>query len=318
MVEVMVLAEDLTKQFDDFTAVDHVNLGVERGQALVLLGPNGAGKTTTVRMLTSVLRPTCGRARVAGYDILQEPELVRASVGVLTEHHGLYGRMNAVEYLDFFGQLYGMERARIRQRVDALLENFGLADSRSKRLGEYSKGMRQKLALVRALLNEPPVLLLDEPTSAMDPESARVVRDAMHQLKNADRSIILCTHNLVEAEELADTIAIIRQGKIIVNDSVARLKSTLLGKPEYELRLAQNVDGLALNFPAGVCLTGRGEDWIRLSIEQPDEQNAAVLRYLLNDLGLPVISLKEIPFSLEQAYLAAMNRAVEVEETAHA
>jgi ABC-2 type transport system ATP-binding protein len=318
MVEVMVLAEDLTKQFDDFTAVDHVNLRVERGQALVLLGPNGAGKTTTVRMLTSVLRPTCGRARVAGYDILQEPELVRASVGVLTEHHGLYGRMNAVEYLDFFGQLYGMERARIRQRVDALLENFGLADSRSKRLGEYSKGMRQKLALVRALLNEPPVLLLDEPTSAMDPESARVVRDAMHQLKNADRSIILCTHNLVEAEELADTIAIIRQGKIIVNDSVARLKSTLLGKPEYELRLAQNVDGLALNFPAGVCLTGRGENWIRLSIEQPDEQNAAVLRYLLNDLGLPVISLKEIPFSLEQAYLAAMNRAVEVEETAHA
>ncbi len=318
MVEVMVLAEDLTKQFDDFTAVDHVNLRVERGQALVLLGPNGAGKTTTVRMLTSVLRPTCGRARVAGYDILQEPELVCASVGVLTEHHGLYGRMNAVEYLDFFGQLYGMERARIRQRVDALLENFGLADSRSKRLGEYSKGMRQKLALVRALLNEPPVLLLDEPTSAMDPESARVVRDAMHQLKNADRSIILCTHNLVEAEELADTIAIIRQGKIIVNDSVARLKSTLLGKPEYELRLAQNVDGLALNFPAGVCLTGRGEDWIRLSIEQPDEQNAAVLRYLLNDLGLPVISLKEIPFSLEQAYLAAMNRAVEVEETAHA
>lgn len=316
MVEVMVLAEDLTKQFDDFTAVDHVNLRVERGQALVLLGPNGAGKTTTVRMLTSVLRPTGGRARVAGYDILQEPEQVRASVGVLTEHHGLYGRMNAVEYLDFFGQLYGMKRERIRQRVDTLLENFGLADSRSKRLGEYSKGMRQKLALVRALLNEPPVLLLDEPTSAMDPESARVVRDAMHQLKNADRSIILCTHNLVEAEELADTIAIIRQGKIIINDSVARLKNTLLGKPEYELRLAQNVDGLALNFPAGVCLTGRGENWIRLLIEQPDEQNAAVLRYLLNDLGLPVISLQEIPFSLEQAYLAAMNRAVE--EAAHA
>jgi ABC-2 type transport system ATP-binding protein len=316
MAEVMVLAEDLTKQFDDFMAVDHVNLRVEKGQALVLLGPNGAGKTTTVRMLTSVLRPTGGRACVAGYDVLQEPERVRASVGVLTEHHGLYGRMNAVEYLDFFGQLYGMKRTQISQRVDILLKNFGLADSRSKRLGEYSKGMRQKLALVRALLNEPPVLLLDEPTSAMDPESARVVRDAMHQLKNADRSIILCTHNLVEAEELADTIAIIRQGRIIISGSIACIKNTLLGKSEYELRLAKNIDGLSLNFPAGVCLTGRGENWIRLQIERPDEQNAAVLRYLLNDLGLPVISLQEIPFNLEQAYLAAMNRAVEV--AAHA
>ncbi len=173
----MITAEDLTKHFDNFAAVESVNLNVDTGQVLVLLGPNGAGKTTTVRMLTSVLLPTRGRATVAGYDVVRQPDKVRASVGVLTEHHGLYGRMNAEEYLEFYGQLYGVERQQLDRRRDDLLEKFGLASARRKRLGEYSKGMRQKLALVRALLHEPPVLLLDEPTSAMDPESARMVRD---------------------------------------------------------------------------------------------------------------------------------------------
>jgi ABC-2 type transport system ATP-binding protein len=135
----------------------------------------------------------------------------------LTEHHGLYGRMNAVEYLDFYGQLYGVDRRSTQQRSDTLMEQFGLSSARKKRLGEYSKGMRQKLALVRAMLHNPPVLLLDEPTSAMDPESARVVRDAISTLRSTDRTIILCTHNLAEAEELADQVAIIRHGKILLH-----------------------------------------------------------------------------------------------------
>ena len=182
------------------------------------LGPNGAGKTTTVRMLTSVLRPTRGWARVAGYDVVDQPAQVRASVGVLTEQHGLYERMPADEYLDFFGQVYGLDARHAPEAHPGTAGTFGLGEYARRRIGEYSKGMRQKLALARALLHDPPVLLLDEPTSAMDPESARLVRDAIHELRSANRTIVICTHNLAEAEELADQIAIIRRGQIIAQE----------------------------------------------------------------------------------------------------
>ncbi len=152
----MIECEDLTKYFDSFKAVEGVTLNVRPGQVLALLGQNGAGKTTTVRMLTSVLTPTRGWARVAGYDVVRHPGEVRASVGVLTEMHGLYGRMTAYEYLDFFGQVYDLDPARRKQRADQLLEYFGLAPAANRRSGEYSKGMRQKLALARALIHEPP------------------------------------------------------------------------------------------------------------------------------------------------------------------
>lgn len=312
----MITAEDLTKHFDGFVAVSGVNLRVERGQVLVLLGPNGAGKTTTVRMLTSVLAPTRGRAVVGGYDVVRQPEKVRASVGVLTEHHGLYGRMNAEEYLEFYGQLYGMGRQQRRRRRDELLETFGLADARRKRLGEYSKGMRQKLALVRALLHEPPVLLLDEPTSAMDPESARMVRDAIQTLRSGERTIILCTHNLAEAEELADQVAIIRQGRILFNDHPERLKQSLLGPEEYEARLAGGLNGWSARLPEGVRLTGQGNDWLRFQVSGDAEAvNPALLRQLLQS-GLEIVSFSRVPRSLEMAYLRAVGR--ENEEARHA
>lgn len=303
----MIYTENLTKTFDDFVAVDSVHLDVSRGQILVLLGPNGAGKTTTVRMLTCILTPTRGTARVAGFDVIREPNMVRASVGVLTEHHGLYGRMNAVEYLEFYSSLYGMERNAARKKGDELLEHFGLSDVRKKRLGEYSKGMRQKLALVRALIHDPPVLLLDEPTSAMDPESSRMVRDSIRNLKSAQRTILLCTHNLNEAEQLADQIAIIRRGKIILNDTPANLKRALLGPTEFQVKLAGALDGTVKQFPAGVNVTSQGENWIRYYTDQPQMNNPILLQYLL-DNHLPVVSLSEVPRSLEDAYLQAVNQ----------
>jgi ABC-2 type transport system ATP-binding protein len=166
--------------------------------------------------------------------------------------------------------------------------------------------MRQKLALARALLHDPPVLLLDEPTSAMDPESARLVRDSLHDLRSADRAIVLCTHNLAEAEELADQIAIIRRGKIIVQGSPSTLKESLLGPPEYEVHLGVNVDGQNPLFPPGITLISRGPDWFRFRADQPLDENPRVLRSLL-DQNLPVISLYEVPRSLEQVYLQAVH-----------
>jgi ABC-2 type transport system ATP-binding protein len=309
-----IFAEDLSKNFDDFVAVNGVSFQVSAGQVLVLLGPNGAGKTTTVRMLTSILAPTRGHARVAGYDVVTQADQVRACVGVLTEHHGLYNRMNANEYLTFFGQLYGLKSRFCQERIRTLLEQFDLGFAGKKRLGEYSKGMRQKLALVRALLHDPPVLLLDEPTSAMDPESARMVRDAIQKLRSADRSIILCTHNLVEAEELADQIAIIRQGKIILQGTSLELKTTLLGAPEFEAHMACPLNGMGepdvwkAILPAGVDLVEKGEDWLRFKVLHPQLSNGPLLRLLL-DQNLEVVSFHEVPRSLEQIYLQAVGHA---------
>ncbi|MBN1536041.1 MAG: ABC transporter ATP-binding protein [Anaerolineales bacterium] len=302
----VISTQDLSKQFDQFWAVDGVDLDVNPGQVLALLGPNGAGKTTTVRMLTSVLKPTRGTAMIAGYDVVSHPAQVRASVGVLTEQHGLYNRMPADEYLDFFGKLYGLDPHRRITRINDLLENFGLHKDRRKRLGEYSKGMRQKLALARALIHEPPVLLLDEPTSAMDPESARLVRELIQGLRSESRAFIICTHNLAEAEELADQIAIIRHGKIIARGSPSGLKQTLLGSAEYEVRLASALDGKALRLPQGAALSSTDAHMIRYRTEHPDQVNPVILGYLLEE-GLKVISLQEVPRSLEQVYLSAIN-----------
>lgn len=303
----MIVTQDLSKSFDDFLAVNGVNLRVNAGEVLALLGPNGAGKTTTVRMLTSILRPTRGSARVAGYDVIHQSAKVRASVGVLTEQHGLYARMPAGEYLDFFGQLYALKPAQRRKRVDQLLEKFGLANVHQQRIGEFSKGMRQKLALARALFHDPPVLLLDEPTSAMDPESARLVRDSIRDLRSAERAIVICTHNLAEAEELADKIAIIRAGEIIAQGTPTHLKEEMLGPAEFEVRLGIPLNGRKPLVPNGVMVISQGSDWIRFQSVTPEESNPRLLRALL-DQDFPVISLQETPRTLEQVYLRAIQQ----------
>lgn len=308
----MIIAEALSKKFDDFLAVDRVDLNVQPGEVLALLGQNGAGKTTTVRMLTSILEPSGGQAWVAGYNVVQQADKVRASVGVLTEHHGLYGRMSAVEYLEFFGSLYGLRSAELRPRIMQLLDRFGLGQVGKKRLGEFSKGMRQKLALVRAILHNPPVILLDEPTSAMDPESARLVRDSIQSLRGAGHTIMLCTHNLAEAEELADKVAIIRLGQIIMNDTLPNVKQQLLGPAEYEARLSTNMNGWQVNLPPGVELRGQGENWLRFRVQDPQTTNPLLLRCLLND-QLPVVSFQEVPRSLERAFLHAIGSMEEGE-----
>jgi ABC-2 type transport system ATP-binding protein len=304
----MIVTQDLSKSFDDFVAVNGVDLHVSAGEVLALLGPNGAGKTTTVRMLTSLLKPTRGSARVAGYDVIQQSVKVRASVGVLTEQHGLYARMPAGEYLDFFGQLYALQPAQRHNRVDQLLEKFGLARVRQQRIGEFSKGMRQKLALARALFHDPPVLLLDEPTSAMDPESARLVRDSIRDLRSAERAIVICTHNLAEAEELADKIAIIRAGEIIAQGTPNTLKEEMLGPAEYEVRLSIPLNGRKPPIPHGVVVISQGSDWIRYQATSPEQSNPRLLRALL-DQDFPVVSLQETPRTLEQVYLKAIHNS---------
>jgi ABC-2 type transport system ATP-binding protein len=298
----MIETYDLSKDFDGFRAVDCVNLSVPAGSVLALLGPNGAGKTTSVRMMTSILAPTSGRASIAGYDVARQPEQVRAHVGVLTEQHGLYERMKAVEYLDFFGQVYHLSKAERKQRALTLMERFGLTFALDKRLGEYSKGMKQKLALVRAMLHNPPVLLLDEPTSAMDPQSARQVREAIVELQRDERTFLITTHNLTEAQILADKIAIIRHGRIIANGSFEELARQFVGNPLMELRINGHVNGLSKDLSDMVEIQETGDDWLRYRVADPRTTNPALLRRVAG-LGIDVVTLAPLSQTLEDIYL---------------
>ncbi|MBI1878639.1 MAG: ABC transporter ATP-binding protein [Chloroflexi bacterium] len=304
----MIEATNLTKEFGEFTAVKDISLNVAEGEVLALLGPNGAGKTTTVRMLGSILKPTRGYARIAGYDTVAEAKAVRRVIGLLTEFPGLYLRMKGLDYLSFFGELQGMPKPIIRQRSEELLKRFELWEARDMQVGKYSKGMKQKLTLVRSMLHDPQVLFLDEPTSAMDPHSAKLVRDAIANLRREKRTIILCSHNLAEAEQLADRIAIVRRGQIIAQGTAAELKQRLLGDPLMEIRLATTLNGLVSHLEDRVNVVAHGQDWIRYTVANPTQFNPILLTELARQ-NIPVITLSEVSRSLEEVYL----RIVEAE-----
>ena len=298
----VIRTEGLTRQFGDFVAVDGVTLSVPEGEVLALLGPNGAGKTTTVRMLASILKPTSGWATIAGYDVVKDARTIRRIVGLLTEFPGLYLRMRALEYLDFFGQLQGLSPQQIQQCSEDLLVRFEMWEARDLRLGEYSKGMRQKLALIRAMLHDPQVLFLDEPTSAMDPHSAKLVRDCILDLRRERHTIIICTHNLAEAELLADRVAIIRRGQIVALGTLTELRARLLGEPVLELRLAQSLDGLLPLITDLIDIEEQGETWLRYRTARPEAINPLLIQRLAQE-GTEVITLSEVPRSLEDVYL---------------
>lgn len=292
----------LTKQFDTLVAVDDLTFTVDEGEILALLGPNGAGKTTTVRMLSSIIKPTAGTARIAGYDVVHDARTVRHLIGHLTEFPGLYLRMKPLEYLDFFGELHHLSRSERRARAEMLMKQFDLWDTRDRRLGTYSKGMRQKIALIRAMLHNPRVLFLDEPTSAMDPHSAKQVRDAIALLRGSGCTIVLCTHNLHEAELLADHIAIIRRGKLIAFGTPAQLKRELLGVPLWEVELAHPLSQPLPALNGYLQIESCDETSLRYYTDEPHIANPFLLRRL-HEIGAQVLSLRQVPRSLEEVYL---------------
>ena len=227
---------------------------------------------------------------------------MRQVVGLLTEFPGLYDRMNAWEYLDFFGALQGLAPKPRRVRIEQWMRRFEVWEARRMRLGEHSKGMRQKVALARALLHAPPVLLLDEPTSAMDPQSAHMVRECIMELREAGHTLLICTHNLGEAELVADRIGIIRRGRIIAYDTPANLRRMLLGPPMMEVRLVESLDGITSELERVVTIAERGPTWFRYEAAEPENLNPRVIR-CLTDLGVEVITLSEVPRRLEEVYL---------------
>lgn len=309
----VIEAEDLTRRFGAFVAVESVALHVPDGTILALLGPNGAGKTTTVRMLAGLLGPTAGTARVAGADVRADPAAVRARVGLVTDAPGLYEQMTAAAYLDFFASLYGMPRTERRRRIDGLVGFFDLDGHRSERMLTFSKGMKQKVALARALLHEPAALFLDEPTSGLDPLASRAVRDLVVGLKHASRSIILCTHDLDEAERLADQVAIMRRGRIVACDTPAALRAQ--SSPLTTVRITLAADSsdahAVLAATDGVLAPAPAPDGIAqgaaLEYQTPDPAaiNPRVIARLVA-AGVQIISVTCVARSLEDVYAEVM------------
>ena len=216
-------ARELSKRFGERPAVEALSFQVEEGEVFGLLGPNGAGKTTTVRMLTGLLRPSSGDARVLGHDVRTGAERLRREVGLLTEQPGLYDRLTGEENLRFFIKLNELDEAAAWARALRYLERFGLGGREREPAGSYSKGMRQKLAIVRAIVHEPKAIFLDEPTSGLDPEAARTVRDAVAELASEGRTIILCSHNLPEVERLCSRVGVVK-GRLLAVSTVRALR----------------------------------------------------------------------------------------------
>jgi ABC-type multidrug transport system ATPase subunit len=216
-------ASDLTKAFGDFVAVDHLSFEIPKGVVFGILGPNGAGKTTLLRMLSTVLRPTEGTARILGYDLLVEPMRIRERIGVLPEDTGLYDRLTPAETLLFYGRLHRMEVPKLLERSESLLSLLGLGAKKDLKVGTFSKGMKQKVALMRAMLHEPEILFLDEPTSGLDAMSAREIRGLIMDWAKRGGTVLLSTHNLWEAQQLCSHVAIVNRGRLISIGTVEEL-----------------------------------------------------------------------------------------------
>jgi ABC-2 type transport system ATP-binding protein len=220
----MIVADDLTKRYDEVTAVDAVSLDVPQGAVYGFLGPNGAGKTTTIEMLTGMTQPSAGSAEVAGVPITDRDAL-KAHIGYLPDEPPLYDAFSAREQLEYVATLRGMDDAAASERIDALLEQVGLADDADRRIDGYSTGMRQKVGLVQSLLHRPDVLFLDEPTSGLDPRAARDVVELIDDLADAGTTVFLSTHVLSVVEELADEVGVLHDGRLVAEGPPADLKA---------------------------------------------------------------------------------------------
>ena len=245
-----VVATGLSKDFGSFRALEDISFAVNGGESLVILGENGAGKTTTLRCLAGVIRPTSGSVMVGGISVADDPEVVRAQVGLLSELPGLYERMTAPDYLDFFGRIHGMPEDVRGRRIAEMLDLFGLEQRADVWLGSYSKGMRQKVALVRATLHQPRVLLLDEPTSSMDPAGARLTWDYILELKRTGSAVVVCTHNLRETARVADRLAVMAGGRILAHGTLPELQEQLGLEPRYVQTMVPGLEDIYMEVMA--------------------------------------------------------------------
>lgn len=308
----MIRTENLTKTFQinkkqpPITAVERLTVTVNEGEVFGFLGPNGAGKTTTVRMLCSLIGPSSGSAQIGKFQVGKDDQEIRRTVGILTETPGMYERLSAEKNLSIYAKLY--EVADVPGQVEKYLRMLGLWERRFDPAGSFSKGMRQKLAIARALLHEPRVLFLDEPTSGLDPEASRLVRDFIEELKESGVTIFLCTHNLDEADRLCDRIGIFKT-RLVAVDTPENLRKTLFGrKVVFHLaHLDPRWKDMLCDLPF-VTEAQPVENRLVISLDNPEEQNPIIVQRLV-EAGAKVQFVGELRHSLEDIYLQMIQEA---------
>jgi ABC-2 type transport system ATP-binding protein len=300
-----IVVDNLTKQFGELKAVAGISFRVKKGEILGLLGPNGAGKTTTVRMLTCIIPPTGGTAIVGGHDVRNKHNSVKKIVGYLPENPSLYERLSAVENLDFYGELYDVPLNGRKERIWGLLTFFGLSSRAHDDVRTYSKGMKQKLSIAKALIHKPEILFLDEPTAGLDPITAKAVRDVIHKLAKKEKvTIIICSHNLSEVERLCTKVVIINAGKIVGEGHVSALEKMLERKAyvvEVELekvshKLVKTLRRLSYVKYLHVMSSNK------LTIALKEKELAPRLMKVLSQAGERIFSFVPLKPTLEEVY----------------
>jgi ABC-2 type transport system ATP-binding protein len=287
---------DVSKFFGDHKALDNATIKIEDGTTIGIVGPNGAGKTTLIRLLCGILKPSKGQILIDGKDLQKHSAEIKKIIGYLPEEPNLYERPKAGELLEYFGLLYGVPRAKIGQRVDELLNLVGLSDRKDWRVSSFSKGMRQRLAISRALIHDPRIIVFDEPTMGLDPLTSRKIRDFIMALRK-EKTIILCTHYMYEAEQLCDKIAIIDKGKIKAYDTVENLKNIYIKEKTFKIGLKNIKKNILdkISQDANLKIEKSGDNYIIVKTQSYEN-----LKYILKE---EVTYFEDLTPSLEEVFI---------------
>ncbi|MEM3071862.1 MAG: ATP-binding cassette domain-containing protein [Candidatus Bathyarchaeia archaeon] len=300
----IIEAVELTKQYGSLKAVDHVSFTVERGEIFGFLGPNGAGKTTTIRMLTGVVKPDFGTAYIKGYDIRKEALMAKQLMGILPEVANAYVDLTAWENLMFLGELYGVPKTLRCERTEILLKKLGLYDDRGRVVRGFSKGMKQRLLLCMALINNPEILFLDEPTSGLDVQSSRLIKEMLMELSQGGVTVFLTTHNMEEANQLCNRVAIINHGEIVVVERPEKLRARVreVEAKWIELAFDRPLEANSLIELPSVLEVKRLGDKLRLRTRDPNELIFQLAEYAKSH-KLKFLTLNTLAPSLEDIFL---------------
>jgi ABC-2 type transport system ATP-binding protein len=301
-MESAVEVQDLTKDYEDIRAVDHISFEVKKGEIFGFLGPNGAGKTTTIRILTGLIRSDEGIAHVAGFDVLKNPIEAKQRIGVVPEVSNAYVDLSALENLTLIGKLCGVPNVRLRDNAAGLLKEFRLYEVKDKPVRAYSKGMRQRLLLCMALVNDPEVLFLDEPTSGLDVESARLLRERITQYNKDGRTVFLSTHNMEEANQLCHRVAIINHGRIAAIDTPENLRAQSMGLQYVEVTFNKVINPQEVSENLGVVKAVLAGNKVRIYTADPSTVIEFLVEYTKKN-KLRILSLNTMMPSLEDVFL---------------
>ena len=294
--------DNLTKLFDDFTAVNHLGFEVKNGEIFGFLGPNGAGKTTTVRMLTGIIKPDFGQVSIMGIDIRRDPIRAKQLIGVVPELSNAYTELTAWNNLQFMAELYGVPKKDARQRAEELLGKFDLYERKDHKVKTFSKGMKQKLIIAMSLMNDPEILFLDEPTSGLDVMSSRLIKDMVSELNKEGKTIFLTTHYMEEANQLCSRVAIINHGKIAAIDAPEKLKMRIGGLEWVEVSFDMPVDASDLSDLSGVIDVRMSGDKLRLYTNEPGRTIYQLVDYSRSN-DLEIVMLNTLTPTLEDVFI---------------